>query len=185
MQKSRPVKDPQTHANQRAVLEMLAEDHRHVQQMFEEFADIDDEDERRDLVTACCTELTIHAQLEEELFYPAVRDEIEEPGVVNEAQVEHGVVKDLITQLEYTEPDDDLYEATFKVLGEYANHHIKEEEEDLFRQVRESAIDLRALAEEMLERRRELRVQHGLAPAEDDSSEDELELDEDEQGHER
>ena len=108
---SRPSGD-----HQRAVLEMLAEDHRRVQEMFEEFDSIEDEEARRDLVTTACAELTVHAQLEEELFYPAIREEIDTAQRVDEAQVEHGVLKDLITQLEYTEPDDELYAATFHVL---------------------------------------------------------------------
>lgn len=159
--------------NQRAVLDMLAEDHRHVQELFEQFDDIDDEEERRGLVTTTCAELTVHAQLEEELFYPAIREELEAAQLVDEAQVEHGILKDLITQLEYTEPDDDLYAATFHVLAEYTNHHVREEEEEIFKQIREADLDLTMLAEEMRERRSELRVQHGLDEGGDEDEEDE------------
>lgn len=187
MQKSKSGKQVQTSANQRAVLDMLIEDHRRIQEMFQDFVDMDeDEEARRDLVQTACAELTAHAQLEEELFYPAVREEIDEQHLIDEAQVEHGVVKDLITQLEYTEPDDDLYAATFHVLAEYTNHHIEEEESDIFTQVRESKMDLSALAEEMTERRAELRIQHGLDSAagegeeQEEGEEEEEEEDEDE-----
>jgi len=182
MQKAKSGKQAKGSENQRAVLELLLEDHQRIQAMFEEFEDLHDEDARRDLVLTTCAELTIHAQLEEELFYPAVRDEIEEANLIDEAMVEHGVAKDLITQLEYTEPDDDLYAATFHVLGEYVTHHVEEEETVLFDQVRESKINLSALAEEMRERRTELRIQHGLEPSgEADEYQDEEEEEEEDE----
>jgi len=185
MQKSKSGKQVQTNENQRAVLDMLIEDHRRIQELFQSFEDMDeDEEARRELVQTTCAELTVHAQLEEELFYPAVREEIDEQRLVDEAQVEHGVLKDLITQLEYTEPDDEVYAATFHVLADYANHHIGIEESEIFNQVRESKVDLSALAEEMTERRAELRVQHGLdtAAGEGDEQEEEEEEEEDDEG---
>lgn len=187
MQKSKSGKQTPTSENQRAVLDMLIEDHRRIQEMFQDFEDMDeDEEARRDLVQTACAELTVHAQLEEELFYPAVREEIDEEHLIDEAQVEHGVVKDLITQLEYTEPDDDLYAATFHVLAEYANHHIEEEESEIFREVRDSKMNLSALAEEMTERRAELRVQHGLDNATGEGEDqDEVEEEEDEDEREK
>lgn len=187
MQKSKSGKQAQTSENQRVVLDMLIEDHQRIQEMFQDFEDMGEDDEaRRDLVQTACAELTVHAQLEEELFYPAVREEIDEEHLIDEAQVEHGVIKDLITQLEYTEPDDDLYAATFHVLAEYTNHHIEEEESEIFTQVRDSKLDLSALAEEMTERRSELRIQHGLDSAAGESEEqDEEEEEEDEDEREK
>ena len=183
--RTRATTRPATQDRQRVVLDMLAEDHRRVQEMFDEFAGIEDPEERRELVTTACAELTVHAQLEEELFYPAIREEVESGQLVDEAQVEHGVVKDLITQIEYTEPDDELYAAVFHVLAEYVNHHIAEEEEKIFPEIREAGLDLTALGGEMTERREELRAQHGLGEArdeDDDGEEDEDEASDDEDG---
>ncbi len=173
MQKSQAGKKQRENEDQQAIFEMLGEEHRRIQELFQEFEYAADEESKRNVAMMTCTELTAHAQLEEELFYPTVRDGIDEPGLVDEAQVEHGVIKDLITQLEYTEPDDDLYDATFKVLAKYVNHHVNEEETEIFPRIREAGMDLARLRAEMVERRDELRSQHGLGSADDDDDEEE------------
>ena len=139
-------------------LALLKEDHAKVKQSFKEFEKLDREDKTtmQEMVRAVCSELKVHAMLEEEIFYPAVREAIEDEDLLNEAQVEHTSAKDLIRQLENMKPDDPMYEATFRVLGEYVLHHAKEEESEMFPQVRKSDLDLEALAEKLMARKEEL-----------------------------
>lgn len=137
---------------------LLKEDHANVKQAFKEFEKMDHEDKAtlREVVSMVCQELTLHTMLEEEIFYPAVRAEIEDEDLMNEAQVEHESAKQLIAQLENMDADDPLYVATFAVLGEYVQHHVKEEESEMFPQVKKLKLDLVALGEEMLARKEEL-----------------------------
>jgi hypothetical protein len=137
-------------------IEMLRADHEKVQEMFTEFEDLDDAQEKGELVERACRELTIHAQLEEEIFYPAVRDALDEEDLIDEAEVEHDSAKALIAKLEEMEPDDDKFDATFKVLGEYVDHHIDEEQDEMFPKVEEAELDLDALGQQMAERKAEL-----------------------------
>ena len=96
-------------------------------------------------------ELTIHAQIEEEIFYPTVREEIREEDLIDEATVEHQSAKDLIAQIEDEGPEGELFEAKVKVLGEYIKHHVKEEEQPggMFAKAKKSSMDLIALGEEL------------------------------------
>ncbi|HVL75094.1 MAG TPA: hemerythrin domain-containing protein [Noviherbaspirillum sp.] len=154
-------------------MRLLAEDHKKVKKMFDEFEkikdkeDIDDE-QKQLLVETACAELTIHAQLEEELFYPAARDAIDDMDLLDEAEVEHASAKQLISELATMQPGDALYNAKFKVLGEYVKHHIEEEEKELFPLIKKSELDLAELAEEMQERRMELREELGFTAVETD-----------------
>lgn len=135
---------------------MLTEDHARVRKMFKQFEKIKedaDEVEKAELVQQICTELMLHAQLEEEYFYPAARDAIEEQDLLDEAEVEHAAAKDLIEQLESMSPGDALYDAKVTVLGEYVEHHVKEEEKELFPKVKKARLDLEELAEQMSERK--------------------------------
>lgn len=145
---------------QKGVLGALMDDHRKVKQMFRQFESEKDQGKRMDLVASACTELTIHAKIEEELFYPFLRDQSPDVfgDLLNEALVEHASGKELISQLKDSTPDDDeLYEAKFTVLGEYMNHHIKEEEGELFPKVISKKIDLRELKDELEQRKQELK----------------------------
>jgi len=101
------------------------------------------------LVQDACAALTLHAQVEEEVFYPALREQGNNEDLVEEATVEHDVAKQLIAQLEAMGGDDERYKATFKVLGEYVNHHIEEEESQIFRAAKRAKIDLAALGEQI------------------------------------
>ena len=143
---------------------MLIEDHRKVQKMFEEFKKLGegDEEEKEDLVRTACTELRIHAMLEEEILYPTVRGELDEKSLVDEAEVEHTVAKQLIGELEEMSPDEELYDAKFTVLGEYINHHIKEEETELFPQAKRAKVDMRALGAQIKKRKEELVEEIGM-----------------------
>lgn len=149
------------------VLKMLAEDHKKVTKMFEQFQKMKEEEDpdteaKQMLVEVCCAELTVHAQLEEELFYPALRDAIDDMDLLDEAEVEHASAKQLITELAAMQPDDDLYDAKFTVLGEYVKHHIEEEEKEIFPKAKKAKLDLAAMAAEATERKMQIREELGL-----------------------
>jgi hemerythrin superfamily protein len=139
-------------------LELLKEDHAKVKQAFKEFEKVDHEDEAtmQEMVRAVCAELKAHTTIEEEIFYPAVRAAIEDEDLMNEAQVEHQSAKDLIAQLEGMNPGDPMYSATFTVLGEYVLHHVKEEESEMFPQVRKAKLDLEELGARIMARKQQL-----------------------------
>ncbi len=103
-----------------------------------------------------CTKLTAHATAEEGFFYPAAREAGIESDLLDEAEVEHASAKDLIAQIRAMSPDEDLYDATVKVLGEYIDHHVQEEEEEMFPKRRRSKMDLAGLARQVVERKAEL-----------------------------
>lgn len=158
-------------------LHILADDHKKVLELFEEFEELraensEDEEALQLLVETACAELTIHAQVEEELFYPAAREAIDAMDLLDEAEVEHATARQLITELAAMQPGDDLYEAKFTVLGEYVKHHIQEEEKELFPKLKKAHIDLVELGEEIQERKLELRDELG-APGIDESEDEE------------
>ena len=148
---------------------LLTQDHKAVQKIFKEFDKLKQnggsDEEKSELVTRACMELTVHAQIEEEIFYPAVRAGIEDQDLMDEADVEHASAKDLIAQLESMEPADDLYDARFTVLGEYINHHVHEEQDEMFPKAKKAKLDFKALGEEMLLRKQQLRAELGLEDA--------------------
>lgn len=159
-------------------LQMLHEDHQKVSKMFDQFEKMKEKEDRDEeamqtLVTTACAELTVHAQLEEEIFYPALRDAIDDADLLDEAEVEHATVKQLITELSSMQIDDELYEAKFTVLGEYVKHHVQEEEKEIFAKAKKAEVDLMELAGEMQERKLELLTELGL------NSDEETEEDED------
>ncbi len=139
-------------------LEMLKQDHDKVKKAFKEFEKLDREDtgKLRQLVQTVCEELKVHTTLEEEIFYPAVREAIDDEDIMNEAQVEHETAKMLIEQLENMGPDDPNYHATFTVLGEYVKHHVKEEEDEMFPEAKKTDLDFEELGSRMKQRKTEL-----------------------------
>ena len=141
-----------------APFDLLKEDHEKVKKAFKEFEKLDRQDAEtcRQLILATCEDLKVHTTLEEEVFYPALREAMEEEDIMNEAAVEHETAKMLIEQLENMEPDDPNYFATFTVLGEYVMHHVKEEEGEMFPEAKKCDIDFDALAERMRSRKEEL-----------------------------
>lgn len=141
-----------------AALEMLKGDHDKVKKAFKEFEKMDREDTEalQQVVQTVCEELKVHTTLEEEIFYPAVREAINDEDVMNEAQVEHETAKMLIEQLENMGADDPNFHATFTVLGEYVKHHIEEEEGEMFPQAKKTDLDFEDLAQRMKERKTEL-----------------------------
>ncbi len=140
---------------------MLTEDHAKVRKMFKQFEKAKDDDaaQKEELVRQICAELTVHTQLEEEIFYPAAREALQEQDLLDEAEVEHASAKSLIEQLSGMQPEDDLYDAKVTVLGEYVEHHVKEEEKQLFPKVRKARLDLDEMADQMSARKSELMEQ--------------------------
>jgi hypothetical protein len=133
-----------------SAIAMLKEDHRKVKELFDDFEETTGSAAKKKIVTEAIMELKIHATLEEEFFYPAVRQEIEDTeGLMDEADEEHHVAKILIAELEQMQGDEEHWEAKFKVLAESVRHHIKEEEGEMFPLAKETEIDFVALAEQM------------------------------------
>jgi len=141
---------------------MLIADHKKVQKAFKDFEKLKEGGSKRgrsDIVRQTCADLTVHTMIEEEIFYPAARKAIKDMDVMDEATVEHAGAKELIAQLESMQPGDDLYDAKFTVLGESVNHHIREEQNEMFPKVRKTKLDLNALGEQMAQRKAELESQ--------------------------
>lgn len=148
-------------------IDLLKKDHEEVEQLFDQFEDAkeDDNDEMRAaLASSICSALTVHAQIEEELFYPAMRKVAELSDLIDEAAVEHQSLKDLIAQVEGMRPGDDLFDAKVKVLSEYVKHHVKEEEGEIFPEAKDSDIDLDALGRKLAARKAELAGEPGVMP---------------------
>lgn len=141
-------------------LDLLKADHDKVKRLFEEFESLkasDDDDERKaELVDEICYELTVHAMIEEEIFYPVVRAAIDDDDLMDEADVEHAGARELISQLEVLYPGDDHFDATVTVLGEEVAHHIDKEESEMFEAARNADIDLEELGEQLATRKEEL-----------------------------
>lgn len=130
---------------------LLAADHRAVEALFEEFEKASGADRKGKIAEKICTELKIHAQMEEEVFYPALKGKIDD-DLLKEAYVEHDGAKVLIAEIEAGGPDDEFYDAKVKVLSEMIEHHVKEEEqrvEGMFSQARKAGLDMDALGEQM------------------------------------
>ncbi|NMM80198.1 hemerythrin [Acidovorax sp. SRB_14] len=135
---------------------MLRADHQRVSGLFEQYEKTRSAAKKKDLVTTICTELSVHAQIEEEIFYPAVKKALRDKELVPEATVEHATLKSLIAQVEGVEPDGEMFDAKIKVLSEYVKHHVKEEQTQMFPQAKKTALDMRALGAQMALRKDEL-----------------------------
>ncbi len=145
----------------------LTADHARVKKMFKQYDRLAKGDagnsEKRQLAAMICAELTAHATAEEEIFYPAARKAIDEPDLIDEADVEHASAKDLIAQIEGSSPSDDHYDAKVKVLGEYIDHHVQEEQNEMFPKVRRAKLDTVGLGEQIAERKAQIMQQKGMA----------------------
>jgi hemerythrin superfamily protein len=142
-------------------VQLLTADHKEVKALFKDYEKLakgtDVDEEKQQVALQICTMLTAHATVEEELFYPAAREVLRRDGsLLDEAEIEHAIAKDLIGQIEAAAPSDPLYDAKLKVLSEYIDHHVKEEEDEIFPKVKKSALDLKALGSEMAERKQAL-----------------------------
>lgn len=162
-------------SNSADAIALLTADHKAVKALFKQFEALTEQedvgDQKAHLVKRICDELTIHAQLEEEVFYPAVRAAIDDDALMDEADIEHASAKDLIAQLEGMEPGDDHYDARVTVLGEYIEHHVKEEEGEIFDKARKADVDISQLGEQIAARKDELKSELGIGDEEEDEDE--------------
>lgn len=141
-------------------IELLTADHRKVKALFEEYENLSDRSTatKKKLATEICLELTKHATAEEEIFYPAVRAATKDDDMLDEAVVEHASAKDLIAQIISMEPTEDLYDAKVKVLSELIDHHVKEEETEMFPKARKAKLDLDALGAQIAARKEQIEL---------------------------
>ncbi len=138
---------------------LLTADHNDARAIFNKFEELGERAfaTKKKLALEVCNMLTVHAKIEEEIFYPALRTQGKEfQDLLDEAEVEHAGAKELIAQIEGMDPEDDLYDAKVKVLGEQIDHHATEEEDEMFPKTRKTKLDLVALGEELLARKEEL-----------------------------
>ncbi len=164
--KAAPKKQPPAASAAPDAVKLLTADHREVKALFQQYQELVDheaeDDEKQPIAQQICMLLTVHAQIEEDIFYPAAKDSIKDPDLIDEATVEHASAKDLIAQIQGSDPSDELYDAKVKVLGEYIDHHVKEEESELFPEARKARLDLKALGQELMQRKQELMGEMGM-----------------------
>lgn len=137
---------------------LLEDDHAYVKKAFKAFQKMDHGDHAamQKFVKLVCKEIKVHAEIEERIFYPAVRKAIKDDDLMNEALIEHGSAKTLIRQIERMKPRNPMYAAAFTVLGEYVQHHVREEEAEMFPKARRARLNRRALGEKLLARKTRL-----------------------------
>ena len=140
-------------------LDILKADHAEVSKLFKQFEKLKDDNDTEEMgavAAEICKALSVHAQIEEEIFYPALREAADADDDLDEADVEHSHVKELVAQIQESAPGEDLYAARVKVLSEYVKHHVEEEESTLFSEARNADLDLVALGEQLRSRKAEL-----------------------------
>jgi len=149
-----------TEAKQQDAIALLMADHDEVEALFKQFQQAKKNGgDKADIVEQICKALTVHAEIEEEIFYPAARGALadkDEDDLIDEAEVEHASIKSLVEQLQDTDPNDELFDAKVKVLCEYVNHHVKEEEGEIFPKIKKTDLDLAELGVELRECKQEL-----------------------------
>lgn len=150
------------------IVDMLKADHKKVKKAFKDFEKMDPQSESESaetLVEQTLAQIEVHASLEEQIFYPAARSAIkDEEELMDEAEVEHMTAKVLIEQLKSMNANDDKFAATFKVLGEYIDHHVKEEENEMFKRLTKPGVDWDSVLEELQSQRAQLLEEKGLPP---------------------
>ena len=141
-------------------IDLLKKDHDEVEALFKDYQLLAEGDgdagDRRALSTQICGMLAVHAMIEEEIFYPAARQAGVDPALLNEAAIEHGTAKELIAQIGASQASDSFYDARVKVLGEYIEHHVKDEEDDLFPACRKTDMDMEAIGMRLQRRKEQL-----------------------------
>jgi len=141
-------------------LDLLIEDHENVKSMFEQYEELGERAHvsKHKLALQICDALTRHTMIEEEIFYPAVRQAIKDDDIMDEALVEHASAKDLVAQIQAMQPGDELFDAKVKVLSEMIDHHVGEEEGEMFPKVRKTKLDLEQLGAEMAARKEDIEL---------------------------
>lgn len=135
---------------------LLRADHKKVSGLFEQFEKARSAARKREIVAQICLELTVHAQIEEEILYPEVQAALNDKELVPEARVEHQSIKDLIAAVQDAEPDGEAYDAKVTVMGEWVKHHVKEEQNEMFPKAKKSRLDLVEMGERLQRRKEEL-----------------------------
>ncbi|MDC8773062.1 hemerythrin domain-containing protein [Roseateles albus] len=139
---------------------LLKADHEAVSQLFAEYENTRAVKAKKALVAEICTALSVHAQIEEEIFYPEFKAALKDKLLVPEATIEHAGVKGLIAELRGAEPDGEIYDAKVKVLSEYVKHHVKEEQNEMFPKAKASSLDMAELGARMAARKVDLLAQN-------------------------
>lgn len=155
----KPTSSDKAKAAPKDAIALLEADHEAVSQLFDEYEKTHSVPNKKELVSEICTALSVHAQIEEEIFYPAVKSALKDKLLVPEATVEHSGVKNLIAQLQGAEPDGEMYDAKVKVLSEYVKHHVKEEENEMFPNTKASSLDMVELGTRLAARKEDLLAQ--------------------------
>ena len=137
---------------------LLRADHAEVQKLFDQFEKTRSDSKKGDLASEICKQLTVHAQIEEEIFYPAAREALKasDADMLDEAEVEHASAKQLIAEIESMKPGEDKFDAKVTVLGEYIRHHVKEEQNEMFPKIKKTSLDLKAVGAQLATRKAEL-----------------------------
>ena len=142
---------------------LLRADHKKVSELFEQYEKARSAEKKGTIVAQICTELGVHAQIEEEIFYPAVKLALKDKELVPEALVEHGSLKSLIAQVEGVEPDGEMFDAKIKVMSEFVKHHVKEEQEEMFPKAQKTALDMDELGLQLAQRKEQLLIEKEAA----------------------
>ncbi|TRW91257.1 hemerythrin domain-containing protein [Candidatus Methylobacter oryzae] len=137
---------------------LLKTDHQLVSDLFDEYEAAYSNAKKKQIANQICKELTVHAQIEEEIFYPAVKQAMKDKELIPEARIEHATLKSLASQLEGMEPDDEMFDAKVKVMHEYVKHHVKEEQNEIFPKAKSTGLDMMKLGARLSERKAELRA---------------------------
>ena len=157
--RSHPSTSRRSPASSNEAIAQLTADHARVKKMFKQYEELMESrgktvgQKKKDLALQICHELTVHATIEEEIFYPALRAALKDTDLLAEAEVEHQTAKDLIAQIEGMGDPDEKFDAKVTVLGEYIDHHVKEEQDEIFPKCRKSTMDLNAVGASMAARK--------------------------------
>jgi len=144
---------------------LLRADHKKVSELYAQYESTRSPARKKALVATICLELSVHARVEEEIFYPAVKAALKDKEMIPEAQVEHASLKELIAQVKDREPDGEMFDAKIKVMSEYTKHHVKEEQNEIFPAARKTRLDMLDLGARIAARKQELQANPELLDA--------------------
>ncbi len=154
--RTRTAASKKTSAKAQDAIALLRADHKAVSELFAQYEKTRSVTKKRSLVDAICLQLRVHTQIEDEIFYPAVKAALKDKELIPEASVEHASVKNLIEQVEGKEPDGEMFDAKIKVMSEYVKHHVKEEQSEMFPKAKGTKLDMSALGAQLLAKKNEL-----------------------------
>ena len=144
---------------------LLRADHKKVSELYAQYESTRSPAKKKALVATICLELSVHARVEEEIFYPAVKAALKDKEMIPEAQVEHASLKELIAQVKDKEPDGEMFDAKIKVMSEYTKHHVKEEQNEIFPAAKKTRLDMQDLGAQIAARKEELMANPDLLDA--------------------